>query len=97
MAKWKIFAGMSGGFGGAEETGIIEAETEEDAMEEARQQAIQEYQSYEGLYGVMNWEEVYDDIVESFGYIPSDEEVEERYLDQIESWIEYWVEPAEDE
>lgn len=92
---YNIYAGLGGGFGGAEFCGEGEFASEEDAMEYAREQAIQEYQSYEGLHGILGPEDIREGY-QNFGLDENftDEEFEEVYNNEIESWIEYYVEPA---
>lgn len=92
---YNIYAGLSGGFGGVDYCGEAEFASEEDAMEYAREQAIQEYQSYEGYHGIYGLEDIrneYQDFGLEEGY--TEEELEEVYNEEIESWIEYYVEPA---
>lgn len=91
---YNIYAGL-GGFGGAEFYSSEDFLSEEDAVEYAREQAIQEYQSYEGYHGIYSPEDIQNEYQEfglEEGY--TEEELEEVYLEQIESCIEYYVEPA---
>lgn len=92
---YNIYAGLGGGFGGAEFCGEGEFVSEEDAMEYAREQAVHEYQSYEGLHGIFGLEDIREEY-QDFGLDEdfTDEELEEVYNSEIESWIEYYVTPA---
>ena len=48
MARFKIYAGLSGGFGGAHYCGVYECKDEREAEMYAREQAVEEYESYGG-------------------------------------------------
>lgn len=92
---YNIYAGLGGGFGGADFCDEAEFASEKDAMKYAREQAIQEYQSYEGYHGIYGLDDIRDEY-QNFsleeGY--TEEELEEIYNEEIESWIEYYIEPA---
>lgn len=102
MARFKLYAGLGGGFGGATYQGTYEFKDEDAAYTEAAHMAIDEYMSYEGLHGIMSWEDCRNDLIDSYSgeqddenpYLPTDDEVDEHYQDEIASWIEYWVKPA---
>lgn len=92
MPKYFIYAGLSGGFGGA---GLVndyamEFKDEEAAEDFAREQAVSEYESYSGLHGLRNL----DQIMEEEGI--DEEEAEEIYNEEMESWIDYKVELVEE-
>ena len=95
MIKYRIYAGLSGGFGGATYQGTYEYSTYKEAMRDAYRMAEEEYQSYEGYHGILSYEEVEEDLRES-GFIGddmTDNEIEDcvssYYLEEIESWIAY--------
>lgn len=92
---YNIYAGLGGGFGGAEFYSSEDFSSEEDAVEYARDVAIQEYQSYEGCHGIYGLQDIQEEY-QDFGLDKdfTDEELEEVYLEEIESWIEYYVTPA---
>ena len=105
MPKFKLFAGMSGGFGGPNYHGTYEYPNRDEAMKDAYDLAVEEYQSYEDYHGILSWDDVYQDLVDS-GFIDtiSDNEIEEMvddaYLEAIEGWITYnafEVKPGEKE
>lgn len=103
MAWYKVYAGMSGGFGGATFQGTYEFASEDEALKAAYCLAEEEYQSYEGSHGILSYEDVEQDLRDS-GFIDEDlteNEIEDmiacRYLEEIESWIEYCVRPAASE
>ncbi|MBO7210999.1 MAG: hypothetical protein J6V44_08305 [Methanobrevibacter sp.] len=100
MAWFKIFAGMSGSFGGAQYHGTYEYIDEDEAMADAYLKAEEEYQSYEGCHGIMSPSDVEEDLRDS-GFIDddmTDDEVADMvdcyYREEIESWISYYVQPA---
>ena len=92
MAKYRIYAGLGSGFGGPSEVDVREFEDYDEAMEYAREQAVEEYQSYEGFHGVFDRDDVRQDLRLSFGEEPSDDDVEMHYWEEVESWITYDVE-----
>lgn len=96
MAMYRIYAGLGGGFGGPSEADVREFEDYDEAMEYAREQAIEEYQSYEGFHGVFDRDDVRQDLRSSFGEEPSDDDVEMHYWEEVESWITYEVEEVEE-
>lgn len=93
--KFKIYAGLGGGFGGAHYICTKDYESEEEAMKDAYQLAVEEYQSYEGMHGVLSWEDCKEDLQDSWPETFIDDEmVDDHYAEEIESWIDYFVEPA---
>lgn len=94
--KYKIYAGLATNFSGASYQMTKDYDSEEDAMRDAYNLAVEEYQSYEGIHGIMSWEDCRDDLFRSYlDY--DDESVDNRYQEELESWLSYYVEPAEDE
>ena len=91
---FKIYSGMGGSFGGANYQGTYEYNNREDAEEDARLMAEEEYQSYEGYHGIMSWNECREDLIESFGEEPEEEDVDIHYREEIESWTSWYVKPA---
>ena len=102
MARYKIYAGLSGGFGGAHYDHTDEFATEALAEEDAYETACSVYESYEGNHGLMSYsealseaefeisEEDYED-EESYGRA-LEEYADEILNEQRESWLEYHVE-----
>ena len=98
MERFHLYAGLGGGFGGARYCQTVEAENIDEACQAAHELAIEEYQSYEGYHGIMNWGDCYEDLVES-GFIDEEsmteaeihEYVDDMYQEEIESWIEYYA------
>lgn len=90
--KFEIYVGLGGGFGGASYIETIEANTREEAEEYARQCAIDDYESYEGSHGILSRDDVFEDLIESFGEEPLEEDVDLKYMEEVEGWITYYVE-----
>lgn len=104
MALYNLYAGMSGGFGGYHYHDTEEFETHEDATEAARQLAIEEYESYEGSNGILDWNDCAKEVLEEMGVFDLEDDVDfaalaeefectsdvdERYQEEIEGWISY--------
>ena len=95
MAKFKIYAGLSGGFGGARYCGVYECENEQEAETYAREQAVEEYESYGGYHGLYTWDsmrqeiadEEYDGDIEAVD--PDD--VDMRLMEEVEGWLTYRI------
>lgn len=96
--KFRIFAGLGGGFGGAHYQGTFEYKSKEEAEQDAYEQAVEEYQSYEGYHGIMAWEDCERELME-FYYpeIPTEDDIDNYYTEEIESWIDYSVEQVPDD
>ena len=75
MPKFKIFAGLSGGFGGPNYHGTYEYPNRDEAMKDAYDLAFEEYESYGGYHGLMTWDDVYQDLMDS-GFIDTIDENE---------------------
>lgn len=87
--KFKIFAGLGGGFGGASYEGTFDYSNEQEAYDDAYSRAIECYGSYEGMHGLRSIE----DIMDEDGV--DEEEAEEIYSEERESWLDYWVEQVD--
>lgn len=100
MSKFKVYAGLGGGFGGAHFHCIVTAKSEDEAMMMARELAIEEYESYGGYHGLYTWDSMKETIAEDSydGDIDavSDDEVDCAYQEDIESWISYYVKEVPD-
>lgn len=93
MKKYNIYAGLGGGFGGARL--VAEAEEFEDeisASHYAYECAVEEYQSYEGYHGIVSYGDILD-CPEDYGLEEgfTEEDVDEIYQEEVESWITYYV------
>lgn len=86
--KYRIYAGLGGGA----TYQITEDYTSiDEALEDAYNLSVEEYQSYEGCHGIMSWEDL-----EESGFDYDDEAVDDRYQEELESWLSYYVEPEEE-
>lgn len=88
VRKWKIFAGLGGGFGGARYKRTVSC-TEEEAERHAYLDACEEYESHEGTQGIRAVDEIMDE--EGCGEV----EAQEIYNEERESWLDYHVKPAD--
>ena len=55
--RYKIYAGLGGGFGSATSQGVFEYDSMQEAEEDAYNLAIEAYESYGGLHGLTTWDE----------------------------------------
>ena len=94
MPWFKIYCGMGGSFGGVRYNGTYEYANIDEATEDAYRMAEEEYQSYEGCHGIMSWQDCYEDLRDSFGEEPDEEDVDIHYREAIEGWISYYALPA---
>ena len=86
MGYYKIYAGLGGGFGGANYIDTIEFEDEEDAYDYAYKEACEQYYSYEGYQGLFDRK----DALEENPYL-TDDELTEMEDEDRENWIDYYV------
>lgn len=95
MAKFKIYAGLSGGFGGARYCGVYECNDEQEAEMYAREQAVEEYESYGGYHGLYTWDsmrqEIADDEYDGDIEAVDPEDVDIRMMEEVEGWLTYKV------
>ena len=64
MHKYEIFAGLTNR-NDPPSHGIYEFRNEQEANIYAYQLAVEDYQSYEGYYGILDWDECKEDLQES--------------------------------
>lgn len=100
MPKFKIYAGLSGGFGGAHFCGIYDCEDEHEAEEIAREEAMQEYESYGGYHGLYTWDSMRQEIADN-EYDGDIEQVDPEDVDiaiteEVEGWLSYRIVPVPD-
>lgn len=94
MPKYKIFAGLGGGFGGAEYIDTFEFDNKTKAFQYAYDYAVDIYELYNGAHGLLTWQDCYNDLYESWNEEPDPDEVDDYYRNEVESWIDYWVEES---
>ena len=101
MPKFKIYAGLSGGFGGARYCGVYECADRDEAETYAREQAIEEYESYGGYHGLYTWDsmrqEIADDEYDGDIEQVDSEDVDMRLMEEVESWLTYKIVPVQDD
>ena len=83
MPKYRIYAGLGGGFGGLVYQETIEANSQEEADDAAFEAACKVYNSYEGMYGIRDISEIMEE--EDCG----EEDAEGVYNDERDGWLEY--------
>lgn len=97
--EYNIYVGLGISMGGTQYQCTIKT-NEDEAYNYAYQLAREEYESYEGLHGILSWE----DCAAELGYdIESDltpeqeEEISEMYNTEVENFIEYYCVPTEED
>ena len=83
---YRIYAGLGGSFGGAQLIGEWEFDSREAAESAAFAAACDEYENYDGMYGLRSVDE-----------IAEEEECDEDealrvWEEERESWLDYYVE-----
>lgn len=79
--------GLSGGFGGARNFEVIEAENSDEADKIAFEMACEEYEKYDGMHGLRS----IDDIMQDDDL--DEEEAEEQWIEERENWLDYLAVP----
>ena len=101
MPKFKIYAGLSGGFGGARYCGVYEGADKDEAETYAREQAVEEYESYGGYHGLYTWDsmrqEIADDEYDGDIEQVDPEDVDMRLMEEVEGWLTYKIIPVQDD
>lgn len=91
MPKFLIKYGLSGGFNAAaNDWEEIEVDDLEGALLYAFHYAVEEYESLEGMHGIR----CVEDIMEEDGL--SEEDAEEEYYEERDSWLYYVAKPVEE-
>ena len=94
--KYDLYAGLGGRFGGANLIFKgVEYDNKEEATKAAYEYAVEEYQSYEGCYGLTSYGDI-EINPEEYGLDenPEEEDIDEVYTEELESWIEYYAIPT---
>jgi hypothetical protein len=86
MKQYRIFAGLGGSFGGAQEQGVLTFSDEDEAISAAYQEACQIYESYEGLHGLRTVREIMEEEECSMEF------AEDIYYEERQNWLNYYVE-----
>lgn len=90
---YNIYAGLGGGFGGANLECSEYFSSQEEADDYAYACAVEEYESYEGLHGILGWAEVAEE--NDLDPEIDEDEIDVIYREEIESWIDYRAVPAD--
>ena len=101
MPKFKIYYGLYGGFGGARFCGVYDCADEHEAEEIAREEAMQEYESYGGYHGLYTWDSMRQEIADT-EYDGDIEQVDPEDVDiamteEVEGWLSYRIVPVGDD
>ena len=102
MARYNIYAGLGGGFGGANYIETAEFASEEDAMSAAEATAREVYESYSGLHGLFDADEYMEEQYPDFDALDvseqNDIEVEMDALreEDFQAWAVFYVLEADD-
>lgn len=91
--EFNIYAGLGGGFGGAEYCSTILAEDIDEASNYAYECARNKYELYEGNKGIKSWDDVAFDLGFNLEDMTEEEEEEvfEVYNEEVEGWICYYA------
>lgn len=96
MQKYNIYSGLGGSFGGATYRGTGEFKSYADAEQTAYELAVEEYESYGGCHGLLDWSDIADK--NGLDYNADSAEIDELYIEEMESWLDYYaVLASEDE
>ncbi len=85
--RFKIKYGLGGGFGGANNEEIIEAENQADADKIAYEACCEHYEVYVGMYGLRDIPQIIEEDE------VSEDKAFEIFNDERESWLDYYAEP----
>lgn len=98
MKRFWVFGGMRDPFGGYHFLGEVEGISPDssDVQRDARDLCVEIYESYAGLHGILTWDDVREDLMESESAFEddaeiSDEDVDDAYNEEIDNWCSYWV------
>jgi hypothetical protein len=87
--KYNIYAGLSGGFGGATYQGTEDFDNIDEATDVAYQIACEEYDAHAGSYGLRSWGDIA--VEEDLDEEDDELEIDEIYTEEREDWIEYYA------
>lgn len=100
--KFNIFAGLGGGFGGAEFQYTEEFDSLEDAEEAAWFAALDIYDDFAGSQGLRTISDIIDEDYSGKEFLNYDlaeleEMAEEQYSEERESWLDYYAKEVTDD
>ena len=94
---YHLYGGLGGSFGGPNFLSADSFSSQKDAVDAAYDLAVEEYQNYEGLYGLVSEEQVKDQYLEDNDLTEEDltdsdyEDIHLAYLEEVEGWISYFA------
>lgn len=91
MKNYNIYAGLSGGFGGASYVGTLQNTDEKEAFDYAFEEACNIYDSYAGYHGIRDIADIMDEEE------VNENEAEDIYIEERESWLDYYAIPTEED
>ncbi len=94
MPKYKIYYGLGGSFGGAKYDSTEEFDNQDEAMDYAYDQAVEQYGRY-SYSGLKTHKQVKEEILEEYPDANEDD-IDEAYNEEMERWLSYKVELVED-
>ena len=101
MPKFKIYAGLSGSYGGAQYCGVYECADRDEAETYAREQAVEVYESYGSYNGFYTWDSMRQEIADNEygGDIEQvdPDDVDMRLMEEVENWLTYKIIPVRDD
>ena len=103
MALYNIYAGLDGSFGGATYQYTSEFEDIDEAIDAAYTKAVEIYDSYEGLHGLLTYGNALEEAKNQINEEPDlegldfEEFADEIYNEYVESWIDYYVISTEED
>jgi len=80
--------GLGGGFGGARNFEVIQADSQDDADKWAWESACEEYENYSGMHGLRDVSQIMEE-----DNIEDEDEALEVYNEERESWLDYSAMP----
>jgi hypothetical protein len=83
---YRIFAGIGGGFGGGSFQFADKFHDEAEASSNAYEAACQEYDSYEGYYGISSHAEIAEE--NDLDFDSDSNEIDQLYNEEKENWID---------
>jgi hypothetical protein len=89
---WFVTYGLGGGMN-TEHYEVLEDMSKEDAEKIAWELTVEDYEMYAGMHGLRSWSDIEEELREEYDEEPSEDEVQEAYNEDIESWARYSVKP----
>ena len=93
---YDLYAGLSGTYGGAKYCGTYEYDTQEEALEDAENLAIEKYQSCEGrkYNGPPSWYDIRENIKSLYPDDDfDDEDYHYYYMEEMSNWLSFYAKP----